>query len=244
MLIMFQRQSLVWFLPNRRGLSPSRFPRDLDPEYGITTPRLCAPSTPHAGCFLPRNLSEVSHSPCLWQVKSKQDWTRTHSSQERLVTLIPVSLVIRQGPIPSRHKRLLYSLFSYGIVDKQASKPQFLSILPADVASSLSLWNPSHSPSMPPGFGTGHSLLSGTFCPGPISSSSGVVWPNFAMPFRTSGVSLRFHRLLRPFSSITTSPSANRAGGTGQGRMCGRATTKKLAKTVVAKRVEVVRDRG
>lgn len=112
------------------------------------------------------------------------------------------------------------------------------------VVSSLSLWNPNHSPRMPPGFGTGHGLLSCTSFPGPLTSSSGAVWPKCAIPSRTSGVSFLFHLRLLPFSSITTSPSAKRAGGTGQGRTCGRPTTKKLAKTVTAKRVEVVRERG
>lgn len=41
-----------------------------------------------------------------------------------------------------------------------------------------------------------------------------------------------------------TSPSANFVRGTGQGKTCGSATTKKLATTVVAKSEEVMRDLG
>lgn len=39
-------------------------------------------------------------------------------------------------------------------------------------------------------------------------------------------------------------PSARAPLGAGQGRMCGKTTTKKLAKTVVANSDEVMRDRG
>lgn len=45
-------------------------------------------------------------------------------------------------------------------------------------------------------------------------------------------------------ASTEISPSRNALLGAGQGRTCGRATTKKLAKTVVIKRDEVMRDRG
>lgn len=60
----------------------------------------------------------------------------------------------------------------------------------------------------------------------------------------TCGVSIRLHRLRRPFSSTTISPSAYFVLGTGHGRMCGIATTKKLAITVVANSDEVMRDLG
>lgn len=44
--------------------------------------------------------------------------------------------------------------------------------------------------------------------------------------------------------SGATSESAYFTRGAGHGRMCGRATTKKLATTVVAKSEDVIRDRG
>ena len=64
------------------------------------------------------------------------------------------------------------------------------------------------------------------------------------MPSVTCGVSILLQRFRRPFSSTTTSPSAYFVLGTGQGKTCGKATTKKLASTVVAKSDEVMRDLG
>lgn len=107
------------------------------------------------------------------------------------------------------------------------------------------LWKPSHCPSMPPGFGTGHSLLERSDAG---SAYSSVVCSNCTMPSGDCGVSgvmsRRLHLLRLPFSSTTTSPSAYLARGTGQGNKCGSATTKKLAMTVVANRDEVMRDLG
>lgn len=93
--------------------------------------------------------------------------------------------------------------------------------------------NPSISPTSPVGFGIGHSLASlldpSASCPSAVSSLG-------AAHFR------RLRRLGAP--SGISSPSAYANRGAGHGRTCGRATTKKLAKRVVAKRVEVNFERG
>jgi hypothetical protein len=54
---------------------------------------------------------------------------------------------------------------------------------------------------------------------------------------QTAGLRLRFLGIGVPSSAYSTR-------GAGQGRACGRATTKKDAKRVVAKREEVRRERG
>lgn len=60
--------------------------------------------------------------------------------------------------------------------------------------------------------------------------------------FVSAGCDVRLRRLF-PLGS-TISPSANVTRGAGQGSTCGRATTMKLATSVVANREEVMRDRG
>lgn len=102
-------------------------------------------------------------------------------------------------------------------------------------------WKPSQLPSMPPGFGTGHSLRD--WVDG-FGDSSVVVWLKSTRPSVTCRVSFLLHMRLRPFSSMTTSPSAYRVRGTGQGNRCGNPTTRKLATSVVAKSDEVMRDLG
>jgi hypothetical protein len=120
--------------------------------------------------------------------------------------------------------------------------------LPLPSSPVLGGLNPKISPTKPPGFGTGHSL----FGIGPRDNTtalSSLPSPNSWLPFVDSLCSPSFatHFLRRRFlcgvpSGISPSAYANR--GAGQGNTCGRATTKKLAKSVVAKREDVSRLRG
>jgi hypothetical protein len=107
--------------------------------------------------------------------------------------------------------------------------------------------NPKISPTIPPGFGIGHSpLFSFAVRSRDVSSSlpsstnesffdNSVRWSSFCPHLG------RF-RLLGVRSGI--SPSAYAILGAGHGKMCGKATTKKLAKRVVANNEEVTRLRG
>lgn len=111
--------------------------------------------------------------------------------------------------------------------------------------------NPSHSPNIPPGFGTGHSLfdaalaLALAFVVPSLSPGVNCTIPSSAA---SSPSNLRLLFLLAgPAAAAIScgiSPSAYALLGAGQGNICGRATTKKLATTVVANSDEVIRDLG
>lgn len=108
--------------------------------------------------------------------------------------------------------------------------------------------NPKISPTKPPGFGTGHSLFGIALLDNaaalslPLSSISRLLLVD-----SLCSPSFVAHFLRRRFrcgvpSGISPSAYANR--GAGHGSTCGRATTKKLANSVVAKREDVSRLRG
>lgn len=108
------------------------------------------------------------------------------------------------------------------------------------------LLKPSKSPNIPGGFGTGHSLLAllSRSCCSELSPSTAdfTVTPSLSSP---SAVFRRLRRLRCSCSpSIAISPSAKAVRGTGQGKACGKATTKNDASSVVANRELVNRDRG
>lgn len=96
--------------------------------------------------------------------------------------------------------------------------------------------NPKSSPTAPPGLGTGHCLFALA-----LISSSSIPLNSTMFPSAVSVISGLL--LLRRLPS-GISPSANLTRGAGHGSMCGKATTKKLAKTVMPKSDEVMRDRG
>jgi hypothetical protein len=111
--------------------------------------------------------------------------------------------------------------------------------------------NPSICPTIPPGFGTGHSLrdlllAESSFITSSVSlETSSTCFAGTLPSGVVSVVSTTFRRLLRfcvPSGFI--SPSAYATRGAGQGSACGRPTTKKLARRVVAKREDVHRERG
>ena len=108
--------------------------------------------------------------------------------------------------------------------------------------------NPSSSPTRPPGFGTGHSLFGLEPCiraisvassPSILSSTARVLLP-CAPSFST------YFRRRRLFCGCPSglSPSANATLGAGHGRTCGKPTTAKLKKSVVANKEDVSRLRG
>jgi hypothetical protein len=108
--------------------------------------------------------------------------------------------------------------------------------------------NPNISPTKPPGFGTGHSLfdllirIRAPSSSQPFLFSSG---PSTRLSLVSSVFSpSHFRRLLLLGAPLDISPSAYATLGAGHGRICGNATTKKLAKSVVAKREDVSRLRG
>lgn len=105
------------------------------------------------------------------------------------------------------------------------------------------LWNPSHSPSMPPGRGTGHSRFDDDFLLAALISSP---WPGRNSTMRSSVMASPsgfLRRRRRAFGS-GISPSAYTRRGAGHGSRWGSATTRKLARTVVANSDEVIRDLG
>lgn len=108
--------------------------------------------------------------------------------------------------------------------------------------------NPSSSPTFPPGFGIGHARPMLDSDSDSVESIGLLMASNCTMPSLTSGSKgiLLLLRSVLPLASImvSMSPSANTRRGAGHGSTCGRATTKKLATTVVAKSDEVMRDRG
>jgi hypothetical protein len=114
----------------------------------------------------------------------------------------------------------------------------------------LEFLNPNISPTIPPGFGIGHSPL---FDLAMGTSSSLLSSPNCCPSFDISvpsSFSTHFGRLVlllvlvlvRVPSAISSSAYA--ILGAGHGKICGRATTKKLAKSVVANKEDVTRLRG
>ena len=121
-----------------------------------------------------------------------------------------------------------------------------MSVLVTDGVAS-ELLNPSNFPKTPRGFGTGHSCavflstISSSFdtvdaagCTGStLLTSAPVVLDSRCLIF-----------LPCPSSKISTSESAKRTRGAGQGSMWGMATTRKDTASVAPKREEVSRDRG
>ena len=99
---------------------------------------------------------------------------------------------------------------------------------------------PIHLPSIPPGFGTGHSL----FGPAIVSSSSPAgVLPPAVSPAVSSPLSPSFRRLRRRPSAVC-SLSANVRRGAGHGSRCGVLTTRKEMASVVPKSEVVKPERG
>jgi hypothetical protein len=96
-------------------------------------------------------------------------------------------------------------------------------------ASPSFLSKPKNRPTSPEGFGIGHSLCE----PGELSPG-------------TSSPVVRILRFLFPSVTPGMSPSANARDlrSTGQGRMCGKATTTNDMARVVVKRESVWRERG
>lgn len=108
--------------------------------------------------------------------------------------------------------------------------------------------NASIFPTVPPGFGIGHSLfslvptISSRSSPPPIVAVGTHALSCLTKPsVATSGAHL-FLRLLFPSGHI--SPSVYATRGAGHGRICGNVTTAKLAKRVVTNIEEVIRERG
>lgn len=98
---------------------------------------------------------------------------------------------------------------------------------------------PKRLPSLPPGFGTGHSL-------GLVEDASdNIVLSSpsscFAM-FPDCGCDCFSRGIF--FFSRDVAESANRLWSTGQGRMCGKETTRKDTASVVVNSVDVDRERG
>lgn len=118
--------------------------------------------------------------------------------------------------------------------------------------------NPSNSPSRPLGLGTGHSLRI-CFC---NFSASASIWKNVDTSSSAGGVvavvplasgssisaSFLLLRLIRCTCCLSVlaiiSESARVRRGAGHGKTCGRPTTNREAKRVVAKREDVDRERG
>jgi hypothetical protein len=116
---------------------------------------------------------------------------------------------------------------------------------------------PRISPTIAPGFGRGHSLpyfsilaASSSMCKNVDTSSSaaGNDWPGTLPPSSEVPRSLlllfRILWICCPFSVTIISESARVRRGAGQGKRWGKPTTKNEARSVAAKREEVVRDRG
>jgi len=119
---------------------------------------------------------------------------------------------------------------------------------------------PKSSPTIPPGFGTGHALpifaifsASASICRN-VDTSSSATWEILLdMPLIADGSSQAlasfffFARSLRidcPSGFIGVSESAKVRRGAGQGNICGMPTMRNEAKRVAAKREVVERDRG
>lgn len=117
-----------------------------------------------------------------------------------------------------------------------------------------SLLNPMSSPITPPGLGTGHSLfpLGAVLVIADVSATLALLLlpltsltpSNWAIPSFTSVVCCDDRRRAHRGLPSGEAASAYATRGAGQGRMCGRPTTRKLATTVVAKSEEVMRERG
>lgn len=107
---------------------------------------------------------------------------------------------------------------------------------------------PKISPTNPPGFGTGHSLFDTGERDGVTVASSFVSSPSrHSRDNSRCSPSFSTHFLLRRLRCGVPSgisPSAYANLGAGHGKACGKATTKKLANSVVAKREDVSRLRG
>jgi hypothetical protein len=119
-----------------------------------------------------------------------------------------------------------------------------------------SFLKPNICPTIPPGFGTGHSLRSlllDGISSSTVSSSSDTCSTTFgACRHADAGADsslgtptfLLLRRLGVPSGFRATGPSAYATRGAGQGSAWGRPTTRKEARRVVAKREEVRRERG
>jgi len=105
--------------------------------------------------------------------------------------------------------------------------------------------NPRISPTIPPGFGIGHSPLFDfdNWSRRVLALLSSINGSSFNISASPS-FSTTFARLLLLRVPSGISPSAYATLGAGHGRICGKATTKKLAKSVVANIEEVARLRG
>ena len=107
--------------------------------------------------------------------------------------------------------------------------------------------NPSNLPTIPEGFGTGHSCAAFLMT---SSSSPGTAGPGLCTSDASSpsalelGLSFGFILLLRPSSNVSNSESAKRTRGAGHGTMCGMATTRNETAKVAPNKEEVRRDRG
>jgi hypothetical protein len=105
--------------------------------------------------------------------------------------------------------------------------------------SSPASFKPSTCPMSPPGLGTGHSLFGFSFS----SSCVFLILSSLMMSLHVSSSGdLRRRRLL--FWPVGSGESASVRGSTGQGMMCGAATTRKETMRVVVKSEVVMRDRG
>jgi len=137
------------------------------------------------------------------------------------------------------HRRTISALRSLDIIRLFALRYSVVSTS-YRLASGPSFVKPISSPMTPFGFGTGHSRLVLSACG---FSAASLMSSNCTMPSLLSAFCGRLLRRRFPVVS-STSPSANLTLGAGQGRIWGTETTKKLTKSVVAKREEVVRDLG
>jgi hypothetical protein len=108
---------------------------------------------------------------------------------------------------------------------------------------------PKISPTKPPGFGTGHSLFGIGIGARDNAMFSSLLFSTLWHSRDESDCSPSFPthfllRLLRCGVPSGISPSAYAKRGAGHGKTCGKATTKKLANSVVANREDVNRLRG
>ena len=152
--------------------------------------------------------------------------------------------ILRPSPLcsPSNIQHLIYTPYFTYIRYGDGRVPPAPSVLPPMPV------NASILPTVPPGFGIGHSLfslvptISSRSSPPPIAAIGVHAFPSLTKPsVATSGVHL-FLRLLFPSGHI--SPSVYATRGAGHGRICGNVTTAKLARRVVTNIEEVIRERG
>ena len=142
---------------------------------------------------------------------------------------------------PSNIQHVIYTILQYIRYGDGRVPPDPSVLLPMPVNASI-------LPTVPPGFGIGHSFftlvptISSRSSPPPTATAVAHGCPSLTNPsVAISGAHL-FLRLL--FPSGHTSPSVYATRGAGHGRICGNVTTAKLAKRVVTNIEEVIRDRG